>query len=267
MYRRQDLDSSFYTSLTILFSENLNFPASDDLPFADFLTSDISTDHDTSVEELAAIAKKCVTAELSASQKEQKSATSQWQIQKEQERDGLYEPLIGLKSACLFQGSWEAASQSMSEMVEENARCNANKSIKTRLRKNALSRPGPKSLNSVNGQQNSLYLNSCKFKPSKHRSKAPRGVMRSKWMHTGGVRGGHKVLRSRSGCWTCRIRHKACPEDGVVCSTCLRLRLECDTSPERPGYMTNKELAAERLAKIRSICRRPKTHGSTSPIS
>ncbi|SGZ55194.1 CIC11C00000003846 [Sungouiella intermedia] len=192
MYRRQDLDSSFYTSLTILFSENLNFPASDDLPFADFLTSDISTDHDTSVEELAAIAKKCVTAELSASQKEQKSATSQWQIQKEQERDGLYEPLIGLKSACLFQGSWEAASQSMSEMVEENARCNANKSIKTRLRKNALSRPGPKSLNSVNGQQNSLYLNSCKFKPSKHRSKAPRGVMRSKWMHTGGVRGGTK---------------------------------------------------------------------------
>lgn len=88
------------------------------------------------------------------------------------------------------------------------------------------------------------------------RLSVPRGMKRSKWVHSGN--NGRKLLRSRSGCWTCRIRHKACPEDGVVCSTCFRLLLMCDTSLERPGYMTNKELAAEKLAVIREACRRTK---------
>lgn len=82
----------------------------------------------------------------------------------------------------------------------------------------------------------------------------PRRLQRTKRMHTGS-QSGRKIMRSRSGCWTCRIRHKSCPEDGVVCSTCLRLLLVCDTSPKRPDYMKNKKLAAEKLADIQAVCR------------
>lgn len=96
---------------------------------------------------------------------------------------------------------------------------------------------------------------SCKPLSLQSRLSVSRRTRRSnkvQWLHSG--RNGRKLLRSRSGCWTCRIRHKACPEDGVVCSTCSRLLLVCDTSPERPDYMTNKQLAAEKLAVIREAC-------------
>lgn len=56
--------------------------------------------------------------------------------------------------------------------------------------------------------------------------------------------------RSRIGCWTCRIRHKACPEERPVCSLCRRLGLDCDYSEEKPIYMTNK---IEQVAKLKEI--------------
>lgn len=59
--------------------------------------------------------------------------------------------------------------------------------------------------------------------------------------------------RSRRGCWTCRLRHKACPEDGSPCSSCYRLNLRCDTGGSRPVYMQNRYLAAERLREIRLV--------------
>lgn len=40
--------------------------------------------------------------------------------------------------------------------------------------------------------------------------------------------------RSRRGCWTCRLRHKACPEDGSPCSACSRLNIRCDNDQTRP---------------------------------
>lgn len=43
------------------------------------------------------------------------------------------------------------------------------------------------------------------------------------------------------GCWTCRIRHKSCPQDGEECLSCIRLGLFCDRSVEKPKYMLNKE--------------------------
>lgn len=43
------------------------------------------------------------------------------------------------------------------------------------------------------------------------------------------------------GCWTCRIRHKSCPQDGEECLSCIRLGLFCDRSAEKPKYMMNKE--------------------------
>lgn len=59
--------------------------------------------------------------------------------------------------------------------------------------------------------------------------------------------------RSRRGCWTCRLRHKACPEDGSPCSSCSRLNLRCDTGVTRPVYMQDRLQATERLREIRLV--------------
>lgn len=55
------------------------------------------------------------------------------------------------------------------------------------------------------------------------------------------------------GCWTCRIRHKSCPQDGERCSTCVRLGLFCDQSPTRPKYMMNKESCKRIKRDIKEI--------------
>lgn len=63
------------------------------------------------------------------------------------------------------------------------------------------------------------------------------------------------LIRSRSGCWTCRIRHKSCPEEHPICSQCKRLSLTCDYSPTRPSYMTDPYLNKMKLAQIRIVTR------------
>lgn len=60
-------------------------------------------------------------------------------------------------------------------------------------------------------------------------------------------------VRSKSGCWTCRIRHKACPEERPECSQCIRLNLLCDYSLMRPEYMTDPGLMTEKLKEIRMV--------------
>lgn len=66
------------------------------------------------------------------------------------------------------------------------------------------------------------------------------------------------VVRSKTGCWTCRIRHKGCNEEQPKCSHCKRLNLTCDYSPNRPVYMQNKKLHAEKLLEIRRLTDRVK---------
>ncbi|EMG48424.1 Structure-specific endonuclease subunit SLX4 [Candida maltosa Xu316] len=59
--------------------------------------------------------------------------------------------------------------------------------------------------------------------------------------------------RSKTGCWTCRIRHKACPEEKPECSQCVRLQLTCDYSEERPDYMLDSNLQEMKKKEIRAI--------------
>lgn len=59
--------------------------------------------------------------------------------------------------------------------------------------------------------------------------------------------------RSKTGCWTCRIRHKACPEEKPSCSQCIRLQLDCDYSDKRPSYMSDPNLQIQKLKEIRAI--------------
>lgn len=72
--------------------------------------------------------------------------------------------------------------------------------------------------------------------------------------------------RSKSGCWTCRVRHKACPEERPTCSQCLRLNLKCDYSSVRPTYMVDPLLQANKLKEIRSITFKQKRNNFTKGI-
>ncbi|KAK6454881.1 uncharacterized protein RJT20DRAFT_53113 [Scheffersomyces xylosifermentans] len=59
--------------------------------------------------------------------------------------------------------------------------------------------------------------------------------------------------RSKRGCWTCRVRHKACPEDKPNCGQCRRLQLSCDYSEQRPAYMFDPIQQANKLRQIRQV--------------
>lgn len=69
--------------------------------------------------------------------------------------------------------------------------------------------------------------------------------------------------RSKSGCWTCRVRHKSCPEERPTCSQCLRLNLKCDYSSKRPTYMVDPVVQANKLKEIRSITFKQKRNNFT----
>lgn len=60
--------------------------------------------------------------------------------------------------------------------------------------------------------------------------------------------------RSKSGCWTCRLRRKKCSEDKPECKDCLRLGLACDNSDQpRPEYMNDKKIAKKKMDEIKAI--------------
>lgn len=69
--------------------------------------------------------------------------------------------------------------------------------------------------------------------------------------------------RSKSGCWTCRVRHKACPEERPTCSQCSRLNLDCDYSSIRPTYMVDPILQSNKLKEIRNITFKQKRNNFT----
>ncbi|CAI5757483.1 unnamed protein product [Candida verbasci] len=55
--------------------------------------------------------------------------------------------------------------------------------------------------------------------------------------------------RSKNGCWICRIKHLKCDEMKPECNNCLKFGLECDYSPTKPDYVTNKALRVEKIAE------------------
>lgn len=56
--------------------------------------------------------------------------------------------------------------------------------------------------------------------------------------------------RSRNGCWICRIKHVKCDEERPVCHGCKKYNIECDYSPKKPAYVTDKNLRQEKLQQI-----------------
>lgn len=66
--------------------------------------------------------------------------------------------------------------------------------------------------------------------------------------------------RSKKGCWTCRVRHKACSEHRPMCENCRRLGLDCDYSLTRPQYMMDKAASSEKRQQIKGVTRELKKY-------
>ncbi|KAL6941515.1 hypothetical protein ACO0RG_002647 [Hanseniaspora osmophila] len=59
-------------------------------------------------------------------------------------------------------------------------------------------------------------------------------------------------IRSRKGCWICRLRKKKCTEERPVCENCARLNLECLYDDDtKPDFISDPELKEKKLKQIR----------------
>ncbi|KUJ13543.1 uncharacterized protein LY89DRAFT_672750 [Mollisia scopiformis] len=57
--------------------------------------------------------------------------------------------------------------------------------------------------------------------------------------------------RSRSGCWTCRLRRKKCDERRPGCETCEKLGISCHGYANRPDWMDGGEQEKAKSAEVR----------------
>lgn len=62
--------------------------------------------------------------------------------------------------------------------------------------------------------------------------------------------------RSRSGCYTCRLRRKKCDESRPCCRACKHLGVDCEYS--RPAWWTNTERRRDHKEKIKEIIKQTK---------
>ncbi|KAK9474317.1 uncharacterized protein V1510DRAFT_401405 [Dipodascopsis tothii] len=60
------------------------------------------------------------------------------------------------------------------------------------------------------------------------------------------------MSRTRTGCWSCRLRRKKCSEEKPNCKVCLRLNIQCyQYSPQKPDFIEYKETGKKLLAQFR----------------
>ncbi|PQE28004.1 transcriptional regulatory pro-1 protein [Rutstroemia sp. NJR-2017a WRK4] len=71
--------------------------------------------------------------------------------------------------------------------------------------------------------------------------------------------------RSRTGCYTCRLRRKKCDEGAIACSACKHLGLRCEY--KRPGWWGNNELRRQQKEVIKTIIKRKKLTEKTTTSS
>ncbi len=56
--------------------------------------------------------------------------------------------------------------------------------------------------------------------------------------------------RSKSGCWTCRLRRKKCPEDGMPCTNCKARGVVCHGYGPRPAWKDRGEREQEEVDRL-----------------
>ncbi|KAL8637672.1 MAG: hypothetical protein Q9228_005080 [Teloschistes exilis] len=70
--------------------------------------------------------------------------------------------------------------------------------------------------------------------------------------------------RSRSGCFTCRLRRKKCDEGKNQCKACKHLGLKCEY--KRPMWWSNNEQRKQQKESIKNIIKHTKLSEKTAPI-
>src|SRR5579859_4509767 len=67
-------------------------------------------------------------------------------------------------------------------------------------------------------------------------------------------------LRSKQGCWTCRLRRKKCDEKHPFCSTCESLTITCYGYGSKPDWMDNGEKEKAMANSIKQIVKKTSRH-------
>lgn len=62
-------------------------------------------------------------------------------------------------------------------------------------------------------------------------------------------------LRSKGGCWTCRLRRKKCDEGKPECTTCRVLSITCHGYGPKPDWMDNGDAEKEMVDSLKHIVR------------
>ncbi|CZR56550.1 related to C6 zink-finger protein PRO1A [Phialocephala subalpina] len=64
---------------------------------------------------------------------------------------------------------------------------------------------------------------------------------------------GNGALRSKQGCWTCRLRRKKCDERQNICSTCEQLKITCYGYGAKPEWMDGGAKEKAMVEQIKQI--------------
>jgi hypothetical protein len=74
------------------------------------------------------------------------------------------------------------------------------------------------------------------------------------------------VLRSKQGCWTCRLRKKKCDERRDICTTCESLTITCYGYGAKPGWMDNGEKERAMANSIKQIVKHTSRRKATGRL-
>jgi hypothetical protein len=74
------------------------------------------------------------------------------------------------------------------------------------------------------------------------------------------------ALRSKQGCWTCRLRKKKCDERRDICSTCESLTITCYGYGNKPDWMDNGEKERAMANSIKQIVKHTSRRKATGRL-
>jgi hypothetical protein len=74
------------------------------------------------------------------------------------------------------------------------------------------------------------------------------------------------VLRSKQGCWTCRLRKKKCDERPDICSTCESLTITCYGYGNKPDWMDNGEKERAMATSFKQIVKHTSRRKATARL-
>jgi hypothetical protein len=74
-------------------------------------------------------------------------------------------------------------------------------------------------------------------------------------------------LRSKQGCWTCRLRKKKCDERRPLCSTCETLLITCYGFSAKPDWMNDSEKERAVANSLKEIVKHTSRRKGTTKLT